>query len=482
LNIPQFKYLIIIYYALSAILLTIVGVKGGPYVLPHSFGLSLASMIWPFLVALVLRVRFEDIVVDKSHIFERPRLQFFFDFGLFLLIGGLLFAYQLLYNQVHVFLAGKLFFWVLIIGYFASMDLSLLRERRGFESAKPIYQHDFEAGSITHRLSLFLTITVLIAIAATTMSGYGYLKLLEVQDWSSEQLLKSFLVDAFFILLVVVSLTIRLIHTHSVNFQHFFDIQLAVLRFVQDGDYQKYVPIVSRDEFGLIAQQTNKMIDELKEKEKIQTTLGQVVSPNVMNKLLTKDVGSLKSGNQRDMAILFCDIRQFTNYAESTPPEEVLLFLNTYFTKMADLVSEHNGVVNKFIGDAILAVYDYEDCENPSEDAFATAMDILDHSQAIVLSDDRTIEVGVGVHYGSVAAGILGSADRFEYTYIGDAVNTASRLEGLSKRLDYKIIVSVNARNQLSKQSQAKLTDLGGHRVRGKADLVHIYGAAAVEK
>lgn len=481
MNIPQFKYLIFIYYALSAILLTIVGVKGGPYALPHSFGLSLISMTWPFLVALILRVRFEDIVVDKAHIFERPRLQFFFDFGLFLLIGGLVFAYQLFYNQVPVFLAGKLFFGALIIGYFASMDMSLIRERRGFENAKPIYRHDFEAGSVTHRLSLFLTITVLIAIAATTMSGYGYLRLLEVQDWSSERLLKTFLADAFFILLVVVSLTIRLIHTHSVNFQHFFDIQLAVLRFVQDGDYQKYVPIVSRDEFGLIAQQTNKMIDELKDKEKIQTTLGQVVSPNVMNKLLTKDVGSLKSGNQRDMAILFCDIRQFTNYAESTPPEEVLLFLNTYFTKMADLVSEHNGVVNKFIGDAILAVYDYEDCENPSEDAFATALDILDHSQAIVLSDDRTIDVGIGVHYGSVAAGILGSADRFEYTYIGDAVNTASRLEGLSKRLDHKVIVSVNARNQLSSQSQAKLTDLGEHRVRGKADLVHIYGAVAVE-
>jgi len=478
LNTQQFKYLIFFYYGLCLILLTVIGEWSAPYAIPQSFALSLISMLFPFLVGLTLRMIFERTIVDKSHIFERPRLQFFFDFGLFLLIGMMLFAYQLLYNEVHISLASKLFFGVLIIGYFASMDLSLVRERMGFENENPIFSHEFEAESVTHRLSLFLTITVLIAISATTISGYSYLRLLDEMEWTSKQFLEAFFVDAFFIMLVVISLTLRLIHAHSVNLRQFFDIQLAVLRFVESGDYRNYVPIVSRDEFGLIAQQTNKMIDELKEKEKIQTTLKHVVSPNVMSKLLAKDTSSLKHGKQRNMAILFCDIRQFTKYAEDTAPEEVLLFLNAYFTKMADLVSEHNGIVNKFIGDAILAVYDYDDCENPSEDAYATAMDILEHSQAIVLSDNRTIDIGIGIHYGPAAAGILGSTERDEYTYIGDAVNTASRLEGLSKRLDYKVIVSADAKKKLSDKSQSNLVDLGKHKVRGKNEPVHIYGAA----
>lgn len=481
MNTPQFKQLIFVYYGLSVILLTVVGVGGFPHALPQSFELAVFGILWPFLVGMVLRMRFQSVAVDKAHIFEQPKLQFFFDFGLFLLIGVLLFLYQFFYNQVHISLAVKLLFCVISVGYFASMDLALARERSGFENPNPIYRHEFVAGSLTHRLSLFLTITVVIALVAITMEGYSYLTLLNVSEWTGEQFLKSFLTNVFFILLVVVSLTIRLIHAYSENLRQFFDIQLAVLRFVESGDYRNYVPIVSRDEFGLIAQQTNKMIDELRDKERIETTLGQVVSPNVMSKLLTKESVSVEESPQRNVAILFCDIRRFTTYAENTPPEEVLLFLNAYFTKMADLVSEHSGVVNKFIGDAILAVFDYENCENPSEDAFATAVDIVEHSQAIVLSDDRTVDVGVGIHYGPVAAGILGSADRYEYTYIGDAVNTASRLEGLSKRLGHKIIVSADAWESLSSQSQSKLVDLGEQRVRGKSEPVHIYAASVDE-
>jgi len=253
LNINQFKYLIFFYYGLAAILLTVIGVRSELHGGPQDLLVFVLVMVIPFLVALGLRIRFQSIIVDKAHIFERPRLQFFFDFGLFVLIGMMTFAFQLLYNDVNITLASKLFFGVLIVGYFASMDMSLVRERKGFDNDKPIYKHDFEAGSVTHGLSLFLTITVvLIAISAITMSGYSNLKLVESAGWTEKQFLTAFLTDAFFVLFIVVSLTLRLIHTHSVNLQQYFDIQLAVLRFVHDGDYRNYVPIISRDVMNLV--------------------------------------------------------------------------------------------------------------------------------------------------------------------------------------------------------------------------------------
>jgi len=152
LNINQFKYLIFFYYGLAVILLTIIDGRSELHDAPQNFVLSVLVMVVPFLVVLGLRMRFQSMIVDKAHIFERPRLQFFFDFGLFVLIGIMTFAFQLLYNDVHIALASKLFFGVLIIGYFASMDMSLVRERKGFDNDKPIYKYDFEAGSVTHGL------------------------------------------------------------------------------------------------------------------------------------------------------------------------------------------------------------------------------------------------------------------------------------------------------------------------------------------
>jgi adenylate cyclase len=145
---------------------------------------------------------------------------------------------------------------------------------------------------------------------------------------------------------------------------------------------------------------------------------------------------------------------------------------------MSNIVSMHNGIVNKFMGDAILAIYGLDsDGESAAENAINTAMAILEHTRKIELPDGTSLETGIGIHTGRVVAGTIGSEERYEYTFIGDAVNTASRLDGLSKRLGYGIIISEDAYKLLPSHSRLDFVDLGDHDVRGKTDQVHVYGA-----
>jgi len=164
---------------------------------------------------------------------------------------------------------------------------------------------------------------------------------------------------------------------------------------------------------------------------------------------------------------------------ENTPPDQVIRFLNAFFAKISDLISAHNGLVNKFMGDAILAVFGIgiDGKDNAAQNAIQAAMHIISHTRTINLGDDKQFDIGVGIHMGRAVAGTIGSADRYEYTFIGDVVNTASRLDGLSKRLGYRVIVSDKVFKLLPEVLGDKFTDLGPQRVRGKSEPVHVYGA-----
>ncbi len=472
------KYQAYAYYLLAAFVLTVMDLRTFAFVDGHTASDSVVPIALAFLLTALLRAGLEPRWIDRQPLLDQPRRQFVFDLSLYVFVGAAIFLYEGLANENTALLAGKLVAAALVIGYFASTDSALNRERVCSQAKGLPHKLDMKAVPASRRLSLFFTITLLMVVLTNTLSAYSYMSL-GVSDLESARiaLQRAYLIETLFTLGIVVSLTLRLIHSYSLNLQHRFDTQIGALRDIQSGKLDGYVPVFSNDEFGIIAQQTNAMIDELREKEKIRATLQQIVSPDVMSRLLRAE-GVRERAEECEVAVLFCDLRKFTAYAENTPPEDVIFFLNAYFSKIADLICEHNGFVNKFMGDAIMAVFPLDEGAADVDDAIAAAWDILLHSSALRTHDGKVFEIGIGLHMGRAAAGTIGSDDRYEYTFIGDTVNTASRLDGLSKRLGYRVIVSSKIYNNLSRDARERFVDLGRQRVRGKQTAVHVYGAA----
>jgi class 3 adenylate cyclase len=283
-------------------------------------------------------------------------------------------------------------------------------------------------------------------------------------------------IEILFVGCVVISFSAYLYYLQNRNFLFVLGIQVNSLRRVEEGNYEVSIPIISNDELALLAGYHNAMIERLRDRERLYRTLEKSVGANIMEKLLTTDEQTLKQGQSYSVAILFCDLRGFTSLGESASAEEIILFLNVYFSDVSSVISEYNGFINKFMGDAVLAIFGLEGNSNAVEDAVNAALVIIQHSVDFFMPNAMHPETGVGIDFGSVIGGTIGSDERYEYTIIGDAVNRANRLESLSKRLGYGIILSDDAYKRLPNDMRNIFSDLGDHKVRGRNEPISIYG------
>lgn len=480
------KYQAVAYYLLTIMVIGILAARTNSFYSANSTFTTVLSLFVLFAIVLALRTQVELYWVNKQALLDQPKRQLGFELSIFIFVAIALFIIEVLVNKQTYIVASKFFSGVMIMGYFASIDSALKREHDCFLKIKRTQSNIQNTTPVSLRISLFLTVTILVVVLANTLSAYSYMSLNVVSQSNMEQdinkvLKNAYLIETLFTLGIVVSLTLRLIHSYSLNLQHLFDVQIEALQNIQDGKLENYVPVLSRDEFGVIAQKTNLVINELQEKEKIRKTLESIVSPDIMHKLMKSDSSALKQGEKKHIAVFFCDLRKFTSYAEKNTPEDVIFFLNSYFGKIVDIVTEHNGIVNKFMGDAILAVFPLDNDSATIDDAIDTAWDILMHSQAIRLPDGDKFNVGIGIHTGFATAGTIGSHERFEYTFIGDTVNIASRLDGLSKRLGYSIIISDDTYQHLKTETKERFIDLGMQKIRGKEMPIHAYGASTIQ-
>lgn len=215
-------------------------------------------------------------------------------------------------------------------------------------------------------------------------------------------------------------------------------------------------------------------VRQARERAHIVELFGQHVSPAVVNQLLNQPLGA--TSEQREVCILVLDIRNFTTFSESRSPDEVVAYLNTLWTSMVHVINEHQGHVNKFLGDGLLAVFGAP-LPDPEHRACNRA---LDAARQIVAEVDRmtaagylpATQVGLALHAGTAVAGIIGSQVKKEYTVIGDVVNVGFRIEALNKELGSTLLISESVRQA------AGITDLqpiAPMPIRGRHEPVQLY-------
>ncbi len=244
------------------------------------------------------------------------------------------------------------------------------------------------------------------------------------------------------------------------------------------GDYSHRIEVRTEDEIGLLAGAFNHMSEGLAERDQVRDLLGKVVSPAVAAELLRKDV--TLGGEEREVTILFSDLRSFTSMCEARSAQEMLGVLNHYFTRMSDIVEAHRGVVDKYVGDAMMALFgaplagpDDPDCAMASALEMSEALDELNLEWQA--EGRHPLSMGIGINTDVVVAGNMGSQTRLNYTVIGDGVNLASRLESLTKRPEYgaRIIISQFTLERAKGRYRTRL--LGEVAVKGKQRPTEIY-------
>lgn len=221
-----------------------------------------------------------------------------------------------------------------------------------------------------------------------------------------------------------------------------------------------------------------KYLIEGRKKEKIQTAMSKYISKDVMQNVV-QNIDSIKLGGKRaEVTVLFADIRGFTSISEQLSPVEVTKILNEYFSELVPIIEQHKGILNKFMGDAILAIFGEPiKNENHPIDAVKCANKMLKKVKLLQekwLNEGKPkIEIGIGIATGEAFVGNIGSEERLEYTVIGDTVNTASRIENYNKV--YRTNFLISEETYLKVQKYVDVIKIREVSIRGKAKKINIY-------
>jgi adenylate cyclase len=183
----------------------------------------------------------------------------------------------------------------------------------------------------------------------------------------------------------------------------------------------------------------------LQERDKVKSLFSKFLGSSVAEDLINREIEL--GGQKKDVVVFFSDIRGFTAYSEKKSPEQVVEMLNDYFRAMVKIINQHGGVVDKFIGDSIMAVWGAP--KSTDKDAHNAVQACLDMRVALaklneqrIARNQQPILIGMGLHAGPVISGTIGSNERLEYTVIGNTVNTASRIESSTKAFGADLLIS----------------------------------------
>ena len=252
-------------------------------------------------------------------------------------------------------------------------------------------------------------------------------------------------------------------------------------RAIADGNYAITLHVDSRDEIGELTHSFNEMAASLREKDAIKRAFSRYVAREVVTEILKDPDKIVLTGERREVTVLFCDVRGFTSISERLSPEEVVSLLNAFYTLMIDATFKHDGTLDKFLGDGVMAVFGApifhsDHSVRALRTALAMQAGIRELSTRRVAEGKDPLKIGIGVNAGSAVAGNVGTEARMEYTVIGDSVNLAARLESYAKA--GQILISGDTYALVKHAIDGR--KLGPMKVRGKEDEIDVYEVLGV--
>lgn len=255
---------------------------------------------------------------------------------------------------------------------------------------------------------------------------------------------------------------------------------------VAAGDFDAKVVLSRADDFGPLIDQFNRMVSGLGEKKFLQETFGRHVGEVAAQEILSahssqpsQPESARQIGDERIVTVMFADLRNFTGLATRLPPQDVVKVLNLFLTEMVEIIEQRDGMVNKFLGDGLMALFGATgEGQSHAADALLAAQKMAASMAAIndhrdLIETETGLAIGIGLHTGKAVVGSIGSPKRLEYTAIGDTVNVASRIESLTKPLGVPILISKSTRSMIG--DAAEFSTFEPQRVKGKMDPIEVF-------
>lgn len=283
---------------------------------------------------------------------------------------------------------------------------------------------------------------------------------------------------AIFVAGSAISLAIFFIFLFSMTLTSPIEKLAEMIKVVSKGnfDVKARSQVRSHDEVGDLAEAFDQMTDGLKERDKVKSLFSKFHGSSVAEDLINKDIGV--GGQNKEVVVFFSDIRGFTAFSEKRKPEEVVAMLNEYFAVMVGIINKHGGVVDKFIGDAIMAIWgapkgSERDAHNAVRACIEMRRSLAELNEKRLARGESAIMIGMGLHAGSAISGTIGSDERMEYTVIGNTVNTASRIEASTKAFGADLLITDDVIARIG--DDYILDYAGAAEVKGRSEALKMY-------
>ena len=430
-------------------------------------------------------------IIGKERLFRLSTVQYLAFESMFFVLAIALFWVLGIRSNFIIESILKITIGPLVLGFFAVLNMVLYRQR-----FRLLYNKNDEV--LKKDLNIFLSIRsklivisiivfVLVGIAFALVSYKNFLWLVNTMEYvtgadgqeviivngaSMGSAVASVFKEVLFIISVFVGWMVITSFVYATNMKIIFMLFNNTIYNVFKGNYQQIQIPVLNDEFGVMGENINIVVGEIKEKENIKSTFGKFVSPRIRDQIIKGGISLEDGGAARDIVVLSSDIRNFTSTTHSSTPKDVVNSLNYYFTDMVKIVEKYDGMVDKFIGDALMGLFGYDDIKKGINNAVYAALYMQDH-QLRIKSD---IKIGVGIASGEAVVGLVGSPDRLDFTAIGDVVNTAFRLESATKELEVDVLIHHDVYNELYQDIKQLTWKKFEIRVKGIPVPLTVYG------